>query len=58
MKTLVSAVATASVLLGGDVAYAGGPDWLLNLPDEVLDRPDRALADPQSRVLLVAEALA
>jgi hypothetical protein len=33
MRTLVSAVATASVsLLGADVAYAGGPDWLLNIP--------------------------
>jgi hypothetical protein len=32
MKTLVSAVATASVLLGADVAYAGGPDWLLHIP--------------------------
>jgi hypothetical protein len=32
MKTLVSAVAAASVgLLGADVAYAGGPDWLLSI---------------------------
>jgi hypothetical protein len=33
MKTLVSAVATAlASLLVADVAYAGGPDWLLNMP--------------------------
>jgi len=32
MKTLASAVATASVVLGADVAYAGGPDWLLSIP--------------------------
>jgi len=33
MKTLVSAVSTASlVALGADIAYAGGPDWLLSIP--------------------------
>jgi hypothetical protein len=32
MKTLVAAIATALVtLLGADVAYAGGPDWLLSI---------------------------
>jgi hypothetical protein len=33
MRTLVSAVATASAtLLGADVALASGPDWLLSIP--------------------------
>jgi hypothetical protein len=33
MKTLTSAVATASLsLLAVDPAYAGAPDWLLNIP--------------------------
>ena len=33
MRTLVSAVAAAAVsLVGADVAYATGPDWLLGLP--------------------------
>ena len=33
MKTLASAVATGSVLLlGADIAYAGGADWLLHVP--------------------------
>lgn len=32
MKTLVSAIATALViLLGADVAHAGGADWLLKI---------------------------
>jgi hypothetical protein len=32
MKTLVSAVSTASLVLAADIAYAGGPDWLLQIP--------------------------
>lgn len=33
MKTLVSAAAAVLVsLLGADVAYAGGPDWLMSIP--------------------------
>jgi hypothetical protein len=33
MRALVSAVAAGAVsLVGADVAYATGPDWLLGLP--------------------------
>jgi hypothetical protein len=32
MKTLVSAVSTASLVLGADIAYAGGPGWHLSIP--------------------------
>jgi len=32
MKTLVSAVNTASLVLAADMAHAGGPDWLLSIP--------------------------
>ena len=33
MKTLVSAVSTGSLVLGADLAYAGGPGWkILSIP--------------------------